>query len=45
MSPATAANRGLGTIITPDRDFDDLAMLHRIDPVDAVARLRTNDDR
>lgn len=32
---ATAFNRGLDTILATDRDFDDVAGLERVDPLDA----------
>ena len=31
---ATALNRGIGSIISPDRGFDDVARLERVDPAD-----------
>jgi hypothetical protein len=39
---AQALNLGIGAILTPDQDFDDIAGLERIDPADdaAVATLR-----
>jgi uncharacterized protein len=34
---ATALNRGIDAILSPDRDFDDIPGLRRIDPADATA--------
>lgn len=34
---ATALNRGIDAIVSPDRDFDGLRRLERIDPLDAPA--------
>jgi predicted nucleic acid-binding protein len=38
---AVALNRGIGTILSPDRAFDEVSGLRRVDPtdVDAVAEL------
>lgn len=36
---ATALHRGIGVIVSPDRDFDGLPGLERVDPHDAVRRL------
>ncbi|MEX2619915.1 MAG: type II toxin-antitoxin system VapC family toxin [Egibacteraceae bacterium] len=36
---ATAVNRGIPVIISPDRDFDGLAHLQRVDPVEAAASI------
>lgn len=36
---ATALNRGIGAILTPDDAFDDIEGLTRIDPVQAAASL------
>lgn len=36
---ATAVNRGITAIISPDTDFDGLEQLLRIDPVDAASAL------
>jgi uncharacterized protein len=38
---ATALNRGIAAIISPDPDFDGLAHLQRIDPADAAAALES----
>lgn len=37
---ATALNHGIDAIVSPDRAFDVVAGLDRIDPVDAIATLR-----
>ena len=39
---ATALNRGLEVVVSPDRDFDDVAGLRRADPADGetITRLR-----
>lgn len=34
---ATALNRGIDAILSPDQDFDDIPGLQRIDPADAKA--------
>lgn len=34
---AVAVNRGIGAILSPDRDFDGLTALQRIDPADDAA--------
>ena len=39
LHAATAINRGIPAIISPDRAFDDVPGLHRFDPVDAAALL------
>jgi predicted nucleic acid-binding protein len=39
LHAATALNRSIGVIISPDRAFDDLPGLIRLDPVAAAARL------
>jgi uncharacterized protein len=36
---ATALRRGISAIVSPDRDFDGIAGLERLDPHDAVRRL------
>lgn len=36
---ATALRRGISVIVSPDRDFDGIAGLERLDPHDAVRRL------
>jgi uncharacterized protein len=36
---ATALRRGISAIVSPDRDFDGIAGLERIDPHDALRRL------
>lgn len=36
---ATALTRGVSCIISPDRDFDEVGELRRLDPRDAAARL------
>ncbi len=40
---AQALNRGINAILSPDRGFDEVSELERIDPADsaAVASLRT----
>ena len=38
---ATAVNRGISAIVSPDEGFDGLAHLQRIDPVAAAASLET----
>lgn len=42
---ATAINRDLGTVISPDTDFDEPATLRRVDPLDAVAYLDLGERR
>jgi predicted nucleic acid-binding protein len=37
VSAATALNRGIGAILSADRDFDAVPELERIDPADARA--------
>lgn len=37
VSAATALNRGIGAILSADRDFDAVPELERIDPADAAA--------
>ncbi|CAN5331682.1 type II toxin-antitoxin system VapC family toxin [soil metagenome] len=39
LHAATAINRDIPTIISPDPDFDGLAQLRRIDPIDAADML------
>jgi uncharacterized protein len=39
LHAATAINRGIPTIISPGPDFDGLAQLRRIDPIEAVSLL------
>lgn len=39
LHAATALNRGIPTIVSPDKAFDDLPQLERFDPVQAAARL------
>jgi predicted nucleic acid-binding protein len=39
MHAATALNRGIPTIISPDSAFDDVAGLERLDPIEAADRL------
>lgn len=39
LHAATALNHGIPTIVSPDKAFDDVPQLERIDPVEAVARL------
>jgi uncharacterized protein len=39
---ATALRRGIGLIISPDRDLDGVPGIERVDPVDAVARLTSS---
>jgi predicted nucleic acid-binding protein len=34
---ATALNRGIEAILSPDRDFDDIPGVQRIDPMDSTA--------
>jgi predicted nucleic acid-binding protein len=34
---ATALNRGIDAILSPDQDFDDIPGVQRIDPADATA--------
>ncbi len=36
---ATALRRGISVIVSPDRDFDGVSGLERLDPHDAVRRL------
>jgi uncharacterized protein len=36
---ATALRRGISVIVSPDRDFDGITGLERLDPHDAVRRL------
>ena len=38
LHAATAINRGINTIVSPDPDFDGIAQLSRLDPVDAAER-------
>lgn len=37
MFAAVALNRGIDAMLTPDRDFDDVPGLERIDPADSAA--------
>ncbi len=39
LHAATALNRGIPTIVSPDKAFDDVPQLERVDPVQAAARL------
>jgi uncharacterized protein len=39
LHAATALNRGIPAVLTPDSAFDGLPGLERIDPTDALARL------
>ncbi|MGH3905967.1 MAG: type II toxin-antitoxin system VapC family toxin [Pseudonocardiaceae bacterium] len=39
LHAATALNRNIPVIISPDKAFDDVPQLERIDPVQAVAQL------
>jgi predicted nucleic acid-binding protein len=39
LHAATALNRGITMVLTPDRAFDHVGGLERIDPCDALARL------
>jgi len=39
LHAATALNRGVPTIVSPDEAFDDVPQLERIDPLRAAARL------
>lgn len=39
LHAATAINRGITTIVSPDSDFDGLDQLTRLDPIDAAAQL------
>lgn len=39
LHAATALNRGIGYVLSPDRAFDTVEGLERIDPVHALARL------
>jgi predicted nucleic acid-binding protein len=39
LHAATALNRGIPTIISPDPAFDDVTGLQRLDPIKAVAAL------
>ena len=39
LHAATALNRGIPTIVSPDKAFDDVPQLERLDPTQAVARL------
>lgn len=40
---ATALNRGIDAIVSPDRGFDDIEGLERLDPTEAVAILTVQD--
>jgi len=39
LHAATALNRGIPAIVSPDQAFDDVPQLERLDPVQAAARL------
>ncbi len=39
LHAATAINRGITTIVSPDPDFDGVVQLTRLDPIDAAAQL------
>jgi len=39
LHAATALNRGIPTIISPDQAFDDVPQLERVDPLQAAAQL------
>lgn len=39
LHAATALNRGIPTIVSPDQAFDDVPQLERVDPGEAAARL------
>ena len=39
LHAATALNRGISTIVSPDRDFDRIEGLTRLDPLDAAHHL------
>ncbi len=39
MHAATALNRGIPMIVSPDSAFDDVAGLERLDPIEAVERI------
>jgi predicted nucleic acid-binding protein len=39
LHAATAINHRIPTLVSPDRDFDPLPNLQRVEPADAVARL------
>jgi uncharacterized protein len=39
LHAATAINRGIGTIVSPDPAFDGVPQLTRLDPIEAAARL------
>ncbi|MGH3940314.1 MAG: PIN domain-containing protein [Pseudonocardiaceae bacterium] len=39
LHAATAINRGIPTIVSPDQAFDDVPQLERLDPVQATAQL------
>ena len=39
LHAATALNRGIGTVISPDRAFEEVPGLRRLDPVEAVSQL------
>lgn len=39
LHAATALNRGIPHVLSPDRAFDGVTGLERVDPVDALARL------
>lgn len=38
LHAATAINRGITTLVSPDPDFDSVTQLTRVDPADAAAR-------
>lgn len=39
LHAATALNRGIPVVISPDKAFNDIPQLERLDPIQAVARL------
>ncbi len=39
LHAATAINRDIPTIVSPDPDFDGIAQLQRLDPIEAATRL------
>lgn len=39
LHAATAINRGISTIVSPDSDFDGIEQLARLDPIDAARQL------
>jgi predicted nucleic acid-binding protein len=42
LHAATALNRGIRLVVTPDRAFDELLGLERVDPLVALDRLLTS---